>query len=276
MGESKRRKQILGKMYGKPLALSRAERISLIEENMAQWISEHFDNCEYDNYLENPITPQIRNDSGDSQQDLKQVIKNAREHFAQAFDDTYPETAIKLLVTAILEDRPLLLEGISSKWGQKVEPKIALPLARKYFQRQVESRKIELSTHHVLVKEALTVLGRETLSALLEQLLWGEFNEVITSAKEEKSAWLMKNINTDGWINLNEEVVFQSVNQAITGILTMVVTLPWSMQLRLTANQNEYSSRRSETVAIEGKLKIVANFGDRSVKITNFDFTQPE
>ena len=90
-----------------------------------------------------------------------------------------------------------------------------------------------------MVKEALTVLGRETLSPLLEQLLWGEFNEVIVSAKEEGSTWLMRNINTDGWINLNEEVVFQSVNQAITGILTMVVTLPWSMQLKLIANESK-------------------------------------
>ena len=235
MGESKRRKQILGGMYGKPLGLSRAERISLIEENITQLISEHFYNCGYDNYLKNLTTPQIRN----NQQDFRQVIKNAREHFAQTFNSIYPETAIKLLVKAVLEDRPLLLEGTSLQRGQSAEPKIALPLARKYFRRQVESRKIELSTHHVLVKEALTVLGRETLSPLLEQLLWGEFNEVIVSAKEEGSAWLMRNINTDGWINLNEEVVFQSVNQAITGILTMVVTLSWSMQLKLIANESK-------------------------------------
>lgn len=232
MGESRRRKQLLGSKYGKPLGLSHVERINLIEQNMTQWISEHFDNCEYDNYLENPSNIQIRNNSGIKQQDFGEVIRDARKHFAETFNYAYPDTSIKLMVKAILKNRPILFEGISLKQKQKVEPKITLPLARECFRKQVESREIELSVHHILVKDALIVLSREASSSLLEQLLKEEINEVIVSAQEEKSLWLTRNRNRDGWINLNEEVVFQSVNQAMAGILTIVATLPWSMQLK--------------------------------------------
>ena len=83
------------------------------------------------------------------------------------------------------------------------------------------------------MKEALTVLGSPTKAQLLKQLLWGELNEVMISAESEKSPWLMKNLNADGWIDLDEELLFQSVNRAMAGILTIVATLPWSMHLDL-------------------------------------------
>lgn len=104
------------------------------------------------------------------------------------------------------------------------------------FRRQVKNREIELSAHYILVKDALIALGQENSLPLLERLLWGEINEVIASAKEQQPLWLMKNRNPDGWIDLSEEVVFQSVNQAMAGILTIVATLPWSIQLKLIAN----------------------------------------
>lgn len=236
MGESRRRKQLLGSRYGKPLGLSRVERITLIDQNIGKWISEHFDNLEYDNYLENPRNFQTRYAKGVKQPRLEQVIKNASEHFSNTFNETYPDASIKSMLQAMLKDQAIIFEGVSLKERQKVEPTIALPLARKYFQRQVRSRKIELSTHYILVKEALIVLGSKTTEPLLEKLLWGEVNEVIISAQEEKLSWLMKNLNTDGWIDMSEELIFQTMNRAIVGILTVIGTLPWSMQLDLVAD----------------------------------------
>ncbi|NJK58716.1 MAG: hypothetical protein HC939_23430 [Pleurocapsa sp. SU_5_0] len=230
MGEAKRRKQLLGSRYGKPLGLSSAKRIKLIDQNIGQWISEHFDNCEYHNYLEEPLPSQTRSKSGDSS-NLEEVLEEVVEHFSKTFNQEYPEESIKLLIRAILKDQPIVLEGLSWRQRRRVEPTIALPLARKYLQRQVEAQKIQLPTHYRLVKEALTVLGNKSKTPLLKQLLWGELNEVFVSAQESEEFWLIKNINSDGWIDLDEEIVFQSVNRAMAGILTMVATVPWSMHL---------------------------------------------
>ncbi len=232
MGEAKRRKQRLGSRYGKPLGLSSVERINLIELNIAQWISEHFDNCEYENYLEKPLNPQTRTSELD-ESNLESVIENVTEHFAKTFNQTYPDAGVKSLISAILFDRPIVFEGISFKQGRRMEPTIALPEARKYFQKQVKAGQIQLPTHYILVKEALTVLGGKGKRELLKQLLWGELNEVMISAQSEKTPWLMKNLNPDGWIDIDEELLFQSVNRAMAGILTIVATLPWSMQLDL-------------------------------------------
>jgi len=43
---------------------------------------------------------------------------------------------------------------------------------------------------------------------------------VIASPEEEKSTWLMKNIDTEDWINLNEEVVFPAIL-----ILRMIISI---------------------------------------------------
>lgn len=230
MGEAKRRKQLLGSRYGKPLGLSSAERINLIERNMARWIAEHFENCDYYNYLEKPFSSQIRN-TGCFPSNLEEVVEDVTEHWQSTFDREYPNQAIKLLISAILKDRPIVFEGVGLKPRQKLEPIITLPSARKYLQKQVKTQKIPLSTHYILVKEALIVLGKKTQAPLLKQLLWGELNEVILSAQEERPSWLTKNTDTDGWLDLSEEVVFQSINRAMAGILTILATLPWSMQL---------------------------------------------
>ena len=76
-------------------------------------------------------------------------------------------------------------------------------------------------------------MGGEGKRELLKQLLWGEFNDAIVSAQESQSPWLMKNLNADGWIDLSEELLFQSINRAMAGILTIVATLPWQIQLDL-------------------------------------------
>lgn len=232
VGEAKRRKQRLGSRYGKPLGLSSAERVNLIEQNIERWISEHFDNCQYDNYLLEPYSIQTRV-IGDTKFDLESVLEEVIEHFVVTFSQTYSDVAIEMLISGILKDRPILFEGISNRQGQTMEPIIALPLARKYFQEKVHQRKIELSTHQILVKEVLLVLGQESQRGLVKQLLRGEFNEVIDSAQEEQKLWLTKNLNADGWINVNKELLFQAVNTAMAGILTMVATLPWQIQLNL-------------------------------------------
>lgn len=232
MGEAKRRKQLLGSCYGKPLGLSSAERIELIDSDIAQWISQHLSKCEYYNYLEKPFALQTRANSL-SESNLEQVIENVAEHFSVTFGRTYALASIESLVRAILKDRPIVFEGVSLKQGRIMEPTVALPEARKYFQQQVEAGKIELSIHQILIKEALIVLVSKTKASLLKQLLWGEFNEVVNSAQQEQASWLMKNVNADGWIDLSDELLFQSVNRVIVGILTIVATLPWSMHLEL-------------------------------------------
>lgn len=230
MGEAKRRKQLLGSSYGKLLGLSSAERVNLIDQNIERWIGEHFDNCEYHNYLEEPYAPQTRSKSGDTS-NLEEVVENVVEHFRNTFNREYPNESIKLLIWAILKDQPIVFEGLSWRQRRRIEPKMTLPLARKYLQRQVEAQKIQLPTHYRLVKEALTVLGDKSKASLLKQLLWGELNEVFVSAQESEEFWLTNNLNADGWIDVDEELLFQAVNTAMAGILTMIATLPWQVQL---------------------------------------------
>ena len=187
MGEAKRRKQLLGSKYGKPLGLSSAERVNLIDQNIERWICQHFDNCQYHNYLLEPNSFETRI-TEDTEFDLKSTLEEVIEHFVVTFSQTYSSVSIEMLIGGIVKDRPIMFEGISNVRGQTMEPIIALPLARKYFQEKVKQRKIQLSTHQILVKEALMVLGQKNQRGLLKQLLWGEFNEVIDSAQEEKNS----------------------------------------------------------------------------------------
>ncbi|MDJ0901610.1 MAG: hypothetical protein QNJ55_22665 [Xenococcus sp. MO_188.B8] len=39
-------------------------------------------------------------------------------------------------------------------------------------------------------------------------------------------------LDPDGWIDLTEEVLFQGANRALAGLLTLLITLPWEIQLR--------------------------------------------
>ena len=71
-----------GSRYGKPLGLSSVERIDLIDGHMAQWFSEHFDNCESENYLEKPLNPQTRTRELD-ESNLESVIENVGNAFCQ-------------------------------------------------------------------------------------------------------------------------------------------------------------------------------------------------
>lgn len=126
MGEAKRRKERLGLRYGKPLGLSSAKRIELIDSNIAQWILEHFNNCGYHNYLEKPLNPQTRTNQLD-ESNLESVIENVSEHFSMTFNQNYPNASIKLLIKAIVKERPIVFQGVNSKSRRRMEPTVALP-----------------------------------------------------------------------------------------------------------------------------------------------------
>ena len=113
-----------------------------------------------------------------------------------------------------------------------MSPIIPLPSARKYFRELVQSSKIELSQHYILLQDVFTVLATQSVSSLLQQLLLYEFNDVLLDAIEERAVWLSPHLDEDGWIDLTEEVVFQGANRALAGLLTLLITLPWEIQLR--------------------------------------------
>lgn len=120
-----------------------------------------------------------------------------------------------------------------------MKPIVTLPEARKYFQRLVKSKKVRIFQHCTLLQDVLVVLATQKSVPLVKQMLWGEFNEVMNYAQSEKLPWLEKNLNRDGWIDLNEYVVFQGVNCALAGILTTVATLPWQMELSTLIKKSE-------------------------------------
>ena len=64
------------------------------------------------------------------------------------------------------------------------------------------------------------------------RLLLNEFNDVILDATKKQPAWIYQNTRPDGWIDLTEEVVLQGANRALLGLLTLLVTLPWEIQLK--------------------------------------------
>ena len=82
------------------------------------------------------------------------------------------------------------------------------------------------------------VLATEEAWTLLKQLLLNEFNDVILFTTEEQPAWLYQNTHPDGWIDLTEEVVFQGGNRALLGLLTLLVTLPWEIQLKTLVRES--------------------------------------
>jgi hypothetical protein len=236
MGEAKRRKQKWGSEYGQPLGLSSETRRNLISENISRLISNHFETCGYDDYINKPGLHQVRanpdNPSNCSQINLDEVFDEVIDHWQNTFTQNYDRSFLKLLVLAILENQPILLKGENSfSSNKKMKPVVTLPSARKYFQSLVLKKKVKLSHHYTLMQDALIVLASPISSPLLKQLFWGEFNDAIEYAQSEKLPWLKKNLNRDGWIDLDEDVVFQGVNCALAGILTTVATLPWQMEL---------------------------------------------
>ncbi len=68
---------------------------------------------------------------------------------------------------------------------------------------------------------------------LLQQLLLIEFNDVIAHAEAKRPDWILHSLQPDGWLDLTEEVLFQAGNCALLGLLTLILTLPWELELKI-------------------------------------------
>jgi hypothetical protein len=239
MGEAKRRKQKWGLGYSLPLGLSSETRRNLIAKNIYGLISNHFETCGYHDYINSPISYQNYQikagsdiDKDESQIDLDEVFDEVIDHWQSTFNQNYDRSFLELLVLAILENQAILLKDENSFSSNKsMKPIETLPEARKYFQSLVLKKKVKLSHHYILMQDALIVLAKPTSSPLLKQLFRGEFNDAIEYAQSEKLPWLEKSLDRNNEIGLSEYTVFQGVNCALAGILTIVATLPWQMEL---------------------------------------------
>jgi hypothetical protein len=247
MGEAKRRKQKLGSGYGLTLGLSTQMRRNLITKNISRLISNHFETCGYDDYINSPLSYQnylIKANSDiyqdEDQINLDEIFDEVIDHWQNTFTQNYDRSFLELLVLAILENQPIILKGensFSSKTSMK--PVVTLPEARKYFQALVLKKKVKLSHHYTLIQDALIVLAKPISSPLLKQLLWGEFRDVIEYAESENLPWLEINFERNNEIGLSENTVFQGVNCALAGILTTVATLPWQIELSALMSKSE-------------------------------------
>ena len=89
--------------------------------------------------------------------------------------------------------------------------------------------------------------GQNCLSPVLQQLLLNEFNDAINDAISERAPWLTPHLYPDGWLDLTEEVGFIGANRALSGLLTLLVTLPWEIQLKTLLAKREQKNSSEET-----------------------------
>ncbi len=198
--------------------------------------------CQTD-LLNNAPRPEVRPSpkSPSSQKDLDNLLDALVKHWQNTFNGEFPRSALQMAVKSILEDKAMFLTDFSPSGldrSRAMEPVIPLPEARNYFRGLLESQQIHLAQHYILLKDVLSVLATEEAGTLLKQLLLNEFNDVIVAAKEEQPAWLSQNTHPDDWIDLTEEVVFQGGNRALLGLLTLLVTLPWEIQLKTLVRES--------------------------------------
>ena len=235
MGEAKRRKQKLGSEYGQPLGLSAEARRHLIQENLQQLLSAHNQTCGYPDCFTSPTHPQFRPPANpnSNQSDLQEILDDLVRHWQNTFNHHYPRSSLQSAVASVLSDRSIMLTGKNSVVGRRImTPIIPLSSARKYFRGLVASSKIQLPQHYILLRDVLTVLATESARPLLQQLLLNEFNDAINDAISEGAPWLTPHLQPDGWLDLTEEVWFIGANRALSGLLTLLVTLPWEIQLK--------------------------------------------
>jgi hypothetical protein len=120
MGEAKRRKQKWGSGYGLPLGLSAQRRRNLIAKNISRLISNHFETCGYDDYINSPpsyqnfqIQTSFDGDQNESQIGLDEVFEEVIDYWQNTFTEDYERSFLELLVLAILENQPILLKALS-------------------------------------------------------------------------------------------------------------------------------------------------------------------
>lgn len=233
MGEAKRRKQRLGSEYGQPLGLTALGRRALIQENLPQLLSHHYQVCGYADYSQFPLNPEIQASTENT--NLLDFIVNLAQHWRQTFNADYPRSAVAQAMKSIIEDTPIFLTDTSeqSVFSKEImTPFIPLPSARDYFRDLFDKKPISLSQHYILLQDVLAVLATESFFDLLQQLLKSEVTDVLNHAFEEQPDWLLPYITSDGWIDLSDEVVFIAGNRAMLGLLTLLLTLPWEIELK--------------------------------------------
>ncbi len=236
MGEAKRRKQKLGNEYGQPLGLNPLERRVLIEENLQELLSAHYQACGYPDYAKYNNAPE--EDTLFQTNSFKDFMPSLIQHWQESFNKSYPLSGLEMGMTAILQNAPIFLTSLpyeELKNEKATSPIIPFPHARKYFRKIFNTRHIRLSQHCILVRDVLDILATEKFSLLLEQLMTSEVRDVLSHAfddKDDKEDWLLPYITESGLIDLTEEVIFVSGNRAIMGLMTLLLTLPWEIELK--------------------------------------------
>ena len=237
MGEAKRRKQKLKAEYGQPLGLTNEARRDLIDSNLESLLRSHYQEIGYTDWLDKACSPEVRSlsKSLNREPNFDGMLDVLVQHWQDTFNGEFPRSAQAQAVKSIKDDKPIFLTAFSANQfdhSRQMKPVVPLPEARKYFRRLLDDRRINLSTHYILLTDVLTVLADKKANPLVKQLLLAEFNDVILDATTEQLPWIVHNTTEDGWIDLTEEVWFQAGNRALLGLLTLLITLPWEMRLR--------------------------------------------
>ncbi len=233
MGEAKRRKQKLGLEYGQPLGLNSSKRRKLIEDNLLDLLSCHYQVCGYPDFVKSPKYPTL--DSSSETNNSFDFLPSLIQHWQETFNSNYPRSSLSQAMKAILKNVPIFLTDASPQSlsvSEASTPIIPFPYARDYFRQIFSTQNFTVSQHCVLVSEVLEILAAEKFSSLLEQLLASEVSDLLNDAFDDREDWLVPYINKDGLIDLTEEVKYIAGNRAITGLLTLLLTLPWEIELK--------------------------------------------
>ncbi len=190
MGEAKRRKQRLGGEYGQPLGLTTLERRALIQKNLPQLLSQHYQVCDYADYSQFPLNPKIRSSTEKKTNFTSfNFIDNLAQHWRETFNSDYPRTAVAQAMKSVIDDTPIYLTSMNEQsvgYEEIMTPFIPLPAAREYFRDMFDKKPISLSQHYILLEDVLAVLATESFSPLLQQLLESEVTDVLNQAFLQK------------------------------------------------------------------------------------------
>ena len=228
MGESKRRKKALGSNYGCPLGLSKAQRKMLLHNNFRQLFSQYQKSLGYDCCFEQPSgydAPSFTRTTGVIER-VEESLNDAVRHWQQTFQ---PQLDFSFLFAAIVNDLPVCLTNLD---GEVSPPVVAVPLARQKFRTLVLRQKINWKQHQLLIQDVLEYLALTSSQEMITTILRHEFREAIDSLIETKQDWIRPHLVAPDCIELDDEVIKNVMNYAITGFLTLIATLHWEEELQ--------------------------------------------
>ena len=228
MGEAKRRKKILGSNYGCPLGLSPSQRRLLIQNHFTRLFSQHQKSLGYDCCFDTPNSydaPSFTRNTGVIKK-VEECLSDATQHFLQTFPTHFDFSS---LFVAILQDIPVCLTDFKSNTSP---PVIAVPEARKKFRTLLLYHQIDLKHHQILISDVLEYLASTSSQNIVMTILRHEFIEAVDSLLATKQDWVLPYIEGDDFLQLNEEVIQNIINYAITGLLTLIATLEWETELQ--------------------------------------------